>query len=103
MGTVRVHGSSLTTKLCGYPRPEETEVDDLTPQQAADVMARVHALRMEQVAGILKIGAAAMRASISVRQFTEALQAGAEAEFWDHPDVLEADVAAAAWYPERGQ
>jgi len=75
-------------------------MEDLTPRQLGEVLARLQAIRMDQVAATLLVGAAAIRATIAVRAFAEALQAGANAEFWEHPDVLETDVMFDSWYPE---
>lgn len=35
-----------------------------------------------------------------IQQMAHVLSAADEAEFWSMPDVLEADVAATAWYPQ---
>lgn len=64
-----------------------------------DARDLVRAARMEIASGHLKIGAAALRTSVAVRRFVEQVRAAEAAQFWDHPDVLEADVAADAWYP----
>jgi hypothetical protein len=77
-----------------------TEQQSPTPKQVAEVLARIKAIRMDQTAAALQLGAATIRASIAIQAIAEMLQAGANAEFWDHPDVLETDLSFVSWYPE---
>jgi hypothetical protein len=45
----------------------------------------------------------AKKALAAVAQLQRSIVAGECAEFWSHPDVLEGDVAADAWYPEAAR
>lgn len=69
------------------------------------VLLRVTALRMEVSAASLRLGAAAARAATALAGFNLALRehiAAEEAEMlFSHPDLMEVDMADAAWNPDH--
>lgn len=71
----------------------------ITPRQARDALDRVQLLLARRKATRAQVDVALLSTAIAARRFTEALQDFEARDFWAHPDVLEADVAAEAWYP----
>lgn len=70
------------------------------PKDLRDGLDRLKAVQMEMGASRLKIAAGALRAAVASRRLHRAFLRAESAEFWSHPDVLEADVATTQWYPE---
>lgn len=71
--------------------------------EQADLITRMSIARMTLAKAKLTLGIACGEATIAMRGFVRKVRAAEAAQFdelREHPDVLELDVAAAAWYPQ---
>lgn len=76
---------------------------DLTSDERADLLTRVSIAQMKIARASLTLGIACGEAAIAMRglvRTVRAVESSQFAELRDHPDVLELDVATAAWYPQ---